>query len=104
MKSRSDNTAPVKTKTGRGGTGLVKENCKYFSFFLLLRRIKASLRTMVGIKSTHHSCAQHSIHMDRRQPKQSGQQLTAAEVAEGTMSRQGNKGTSPSCSWPSEEP
>lgn len=32
MKSRSNDTAPARTKTGRGGVGSVRENGKAFSF------------------------------------------------------------------------
>lgn len=80
MKSWSDDTTPVRTKTGRGDIGLVRE-VQSIQISLPLGRIKAGHRTTVGFKSTHHPDAQHGIHMDRRQPKQSGQQLIAADVA-----------------------
>lgn len=59
--------------------------------------IKAGLRTTADFKLTCHPCAQHSIHVDRRQPKWS-----AAESCWCGLSHYARQGMPPSCCWPNE--
>lgn len=81
MKSWSNDTAPGRTKTELGSDiGLVRENCKAFSCHHCSGGSKLVSEPW-WVSNQPIALMLSTAHVDRRQPKQRGQQLRAADVA-----------------------